>query len=805
MDANLRRWLAASPFSGGVAVVALGSFARRELCARSDVDLLLLHDGWPKGDLEALVQRLCYPLWDAGLSVGHAVRTPKQAVRAAADNVETATALTDRRLVVGDRGLVDDLAGRTQRWLRRHGSRMLSDLAVADAGRHERAGQNTGMLEPDLKAGAGGLRDLQSMRWAAAGLLGHADLDGLVSAGYLGARDRHELAAAEQTLRTARCGLHLVGAESAHGGTDRLRLDLQDEVAERLDAGDADTLLREVGLAMRTIAHVHGRTWPLVRADARGGRKRRRPAALVIERGLLLRDGLVELDDALPDAGDPGVGLRAIAAAAERGTHLSRAAAERLSRMPGEGSVEWDAQARAALLATLRRGFRALPAFADADYTGLLSAYAPEWERVRGHPQRNALHRFDLDTHLIQAVGELMAMVEGDGDDHLTALWEHLDDPDMLLLGVFLHDIGKVWPGDHSEAGAEVARTWVRRMGFEADRAERVARLVRLHLLLPRVATSRDLDDEREPAAVGQAVGDVETLDGLYLLSLADARATGPAASSAWKETLIGELHLRVRTVLLDGVDEYARLSGAEAVAAEVRREASSTAALEALLADPPGRYLVVAGAEQVAAHAALLAELDGQPLVAAFRPGPSGETHILSIVARDRLGLVADCAGLLAGHGLDVLDARAFTRADGVALDWFVVSQRHSALPADLERVLADAHGIGRGEVDVEILVARRERRRDERPAPGTVLDASDVTFDWKRTDLRIEVVAHDAPGLLYRIARALADAGLDVSGARVATLGREVRDVFFVNRPPEPLDTPALAQRLREGVAKR
>ncbi|HEY8340380.1 MAG TPA: nucleotidyltransferase domain-containing protein, partial [Egibacteraceae bacterium] len=164
VDQALREWLDRVDVHGGVAVVALGSYARAELCPASDVDLLLLHDGWAKPDLESLVRALCYPLWDAGLSVGHAVRTPKQAVQAASERIDTATALIDRRLVAGDVGLLDELASRTNRWLRRSGAKLLSSLAVADGERHHRAGALPGLLEPDLKSGRGGLRDLHSLR-----------------------------------------------------------------------------------------------------------------------------------------------------------------------------------------------------------------------------------------------------------------------------------------------------------------------------------------------------------------------------------------------------------------------------------------------------------------------------------------------------------------------------------------------------------------------------------------------------------------------------------------------------------------
>ncbi|MGM0819273.1 MAG: hypothetical protein ACQETV_07775, partial [Actinomycetota bacterium] len=404
----------------GVAVVGLGSYARRELAPASDVDILLLHDGRSTAELEELVRAICYPLWDAGLSVGHAVHTPRAAVKAAVERVESATALVERRLVAGDVGLVDDLAARWRRWLGRHGGRLLASVADADATRHAQAGDRPGMLEPDLKRGAGGLRDLQSLRWASACLLGADGLDALVGARYLGASDLPALAEAGEVLLAARCALHLQqGASLPPGsGADTLRLDLQDGVATRLDWGDGDALLRAVGLASRRIAYLHGRAWPRVLADARGGRRRARPQAREVDDGLAVVDGLVEAAPGRALAEDPTLALRAVAAAAAEGTHLGRATAEALAVQIAElGALPWDAAMRGALLRVLRRGREAVPALTDAGEIGLLSALLPEWETLRGAPQRNPLHRYDVDTHLVETVAELGAVVDGALDE----------------------------------------------------------------------------------------------------------------------------------------------------------------------------------------------------------------------------------------------------------------------------------------------------------------------------------------------------------------------------------------------------
>lgn len=789
VDAAVRGWLAGMgdrPRPGGVALVALGSYARREPCAQSDVDLLLLHDGWQPRDLEALVQAVCYPLWDAGLAVGHAVRTPKDAVRAAAHRLDTATALVHRRLVAGDPGLLDELGVRFGRWLGKEGGTVLDRLADADAERHARFG--LGLLEPDLKDGVGALRDLGSLRWAAACVLGDATLDALVGARYLGAADRADLVRAGGVLLAARCALHLVlaGGTGKRGAThNQLRLDLQDEVAARLGMADGDELLRAVGLATRTVAHQHGRTWPRLLADARAGRRRPRAPAEPLDDDVFLVDGLVEAAPGATLAASPSLGLRAVAAAATRGVHLGRGTVERLRRELATGPPPaWDERGRGALQVALRAGRAGAGALADADQIGLLGALLPEWERVRGKPQRNPLHRLDLDSHGLEAATQLAKAAAGRYDKRHAAVWAGLADPDALVIGVWLHDVGKAWPGDHSVSGEAVVRTWLAHMGYPAAVGDRVGRLVRHHLLLPDAATQRDIDDPEEVIAVAVAVGDVETLDGLFLLAIADGMATGPAAWSPWKELLITQLYERTRTVLQQDAEALRASQAPEAVlAAAVHAGGVDRAQLEAILEGLPPRYLLNAGAEQLAVHARMLAPHDAGAQVRR-RPGPVAGTVVVSLVARDRRGLFADCAGTLTGHGWEVLDARAFTRDDGVALDWFTCQAPAHAEWDRVERDLAEA---ARGDLDVFGLVARREARRDARPPALAAPIPVAVVVDRGEDVTRVEVRGPDAPGVLYRVARAFADAGVDLLGAQVATLGPEVRDAFFV--PPDAL----------------
>ena len=757
----------------GVAVVALGGYARSELCPGSDIDLLLVHDGWGRSDLESVVAQLCYPLWDAGLTVGHAVRTPAEAIAAAGERVDTATALLDRRLVAGDRGLLDALASRAERWARRQRRRLILELAAADDERHARYGDHPGALEPELKNGAGGLRDLHSLRWAGGWALGDINLDALVAAGYVGARDRRSLSMANATLLEVRCALHLSRPTVRGREADVLRLQDQDDVAEMLglrDAsgrGDGDALLRRVGLATRTVAHVHGHAWPLLLSDA-GGRRRRRGGGPALVAGERLQEALVEVDPPVGD--DAAWPLEAIAVAAQQRAHLTRRSAALLERVVRDrGSQPWTPEGRTALLRVLHAPGGALRGLQEADHLGVLSAFIPQWDAVRGHPQRNPLHRFDLDTHAAHAVDALHDLVRR---EDLAPLWQGLEDRDSLVLALWLHDVGKAWPGDHSEVGAAVAWRWLAHMGFATELQQRVSHLVRWHLVLPDVATRRDLDDEREIAAVAEIVGNSQTLDALYLLSLADGRATGPAAWSAWKDSLMARLHAAVRARLGHPLPSVVTASSGGPTPQEQRR-------LEEVA---PRGYLDAAEPDQQAAHAALLQPaLEPGMLRAAVRAGAVPGTAVVSIAARDRDGLFADCAGVLTAHELDVVAARAFTGATGIVLDWFIIDG-----PLDGELVLHDLVEVGAGRRSVEQLLSRRQRRR----APVTAAPAA-VAF---RDPSTVEVQAPDAPGLLYRLCRALGACGLNVAAARVSAIGDSVYDVFEV--------TPSIAAGTRSVV---
>lgn len=503
----------------GVVLLAVGAYGRRELCPASDLDLVLIHDGRRGRDVGALADRLWYPIWDSGFKLDHSVRTPNQARAIADDDLKAALGLLDGRVIAGDRAMGDTLVDRIAgEWRDRARKRLpaLDDLVQA---RHRASGDVAHALEPDLKEGRGGSRDVAILRAL-------ANVTPVVTPD-----DR--LAGAVAVLFAARVALQRVA-----GHTDRLLLEHQDRVADLLGLVDADDLMTRVSTAARTIATQSDDAWRSVRASLQGPRGRSPGRDQPLSPGVVLRDGEVALlADASP-ADDPALVLRAAADAAYLGVPLARPTMRRLDAEVGAVPTPWTDDTRDAFVALLGGGDAMVSMVELLDEHGLFVHYLPEWDRVRCKPQRNAFHRFTVDRHLLEAVAR--------ADDLVRSVRR----PDLLLVGALLHDLGKGGAGDHTDNGIVLAQTVATRMGFDADDVAVLVDLVRHHLLLPSFATGRDLEDPATIATVADAAGTEDTLDLLAALTVADSIATGPTAWSEWKAGLLDRLVDRARVEL---------------------------------------------------------------------------------------------------------------------------------------------------------------------------------------------------------------------------------------------------------------
>ncbi len=749
----------------GAALVAVGGYGRGELSPRSDLDLLLLHDGSASsGAIASLADRIWYPVWDLGLALDHSVRTPGEARRTAGEDLKVQLGLLDARPVAGDLGLVASMRTTVLADWRNQAVKRLPELDELCRERAERQGELQFLLEPDLKEARGGLRDATALRAVAASWLADAPREGL--------------AEARRTLLDVRDALHLTTGRA----TDRLALQEQDQVADELGLLDADALLRQVYEAARIVSYATDVTWrevnrvlkarssrPRLRAMLGGGR-RPEPERTPLAEGVVEMDGEVVLARTARPERDPVLPLRAAAAAAQSDLPLSLHAVRRLAAAAGPLPVPWPAEAREELVTLLGAGESTVGVWEALEAEGLITRLLPDWERVRCRPQRNAVHTWTVDRHLVETAVKA------------SALTRHVGRPDLLLVAALLHDIGKGWPGDHSVAGETIARDVATRIGFDRADVAVIATVVRHHLLLIETATRRDLDDPETVASVASVVKSPGALELLHALTEADALATGPAAWSTWRGSLVTDLVNRVAAVLAgDDPDEP------EPVAPSAEQERLAVEALRT-------------GGPVLSLHAqAETAHEDGEP-------EPVGVELLIALPDQPRV--LPAAAGVLALHRLTVraADLRAVELPTEVGhgsvlvLNWRVAAAfgslpQAARLRADLVRALD-------GSLDIPSRLAEREaaypRRRGVQAPPPRVTVASDAS----RHATVIEVRAQDAPGLLHRIGHALEASGVRVRSAHVSTLGANAVDTVYVtDRAGAPL-ADAQAQALARTV---
>lgn len=699
----------------GAVLVAVGGYGRGDLAPHSDLDILLVYrDGV---DIGEFADQIWYPIWDSGIKLGHRVDSLEGMLNLAATDLDTATSLLSIRPITGDSDLALELAVAGAEQWRTGASANAIELSERVEQRHDEYGEVAFGLGPDLKNGRGGLRDVQSLAWAnATGVL--ADIDSVVS-----------LDAAHEILHRARVELHRLTGRAG----DRLVLDFQDEVAEALEYENADILMADVAGAARTIGWATDAAWfwvgrstePRLRSTDREERSD----------GIRIDGELLSLrDDA--DTASPELLLEVAHVGAARQSYIDHESLEMLAAGGAVFPNPWTPELRQRFTDILRLGRPAIRTLEAFDQVGLMSVILPEWESTRSKPQRNAYHRFTVDRHLLEAAAEASALVE------------RVDRPDLLVLGALLHDIGKGYPGDHTDVGVELIEKIAVRMGYDDRDTALLVDMCRFHLLLPDVATRRDLDDHGTIELVAEQVSSAELLDLLASLTEADSIATGPSAWNASKAELVRTLSDRVRNVL-QGANPH-----------------------EVVGSGFPGPV------ELAMLERAKSEELD-------FLTEITGAT--VTVVQSDRPGAFSRVAGVLTLNGLDIVAASAQT-IDGVALSQFTV--HHDQFDtARLEQQLEQGTS---GRLALESRVAERRRtysRSFKRTSASPV--KSEVSFDNDTSEhaTLVEVSCRDHIGVLYRISRALSDMRIGINIARIQTIGDRVIDTFYVASDDEKI----------------
>ena len=802
-----------------VSLVGLGGTGRGEMAPHSDIDLMFLVRPEDAAAAEQLVEATLYALWNLKLKIGHAVRTPDDLIMLTKSDMSIRTAMLEARWIWGDGGLFDAANARFRKQVVAGAGKafVAAKLAERDA-RHIRSGDSRYLVEPNVKDGKGGLRDLHTLYWIANHLFGIERPEDMLERGLLSAKELRRFERAERFFWSVRCHLHLATGRAE----ERLAFDSQTGIAhalhyaERPGKSAVERFMQFYFLQAKAVGDLTGIF--LAQMDEQMGREglrfalptfRRRPAKL---HGFSLDRGRLSIpsDDFL--AADPVrlIELFALAAREQLEVHpKAMRAAQRDARLVDR--VRDDPAANAFFLEVLTGKTNPDVVLRWMNEAGVFGRFVPDFGRVVAQMQFDMYHHYTVDEHSIRAIGLLAKIERGElAEDHplSTALFRQIGSRRVLYVALLLHDIAKGRKGDHSVLGEEIAHALGPRFGLDPAETETVAWLVRNHLLMSATAFKRDLAD---PKTIGDFVGQVqspERLRLLLMLTVVDIRAVGPGTWNDWKRQLLRTLYDAAEERLRLGHKQRGRR---EQVAARQAELASllgwSAAAARAHARRLPDSYWLaepitwqVANARQIAAAESRIGEM-APSVVAAEEPG-TGATRI-SLFAPDRPGLFYRLAAALAGAGASIIDARIHTSRDGMALDNLLVqdSQRQPYTDRRLRARLVKA--IERALVAEELappppIPPLPRRRAAFAVAPSVVIAERAST----RTTV-VEVNARDREGLLARLALAIHRQGHQIHSAHIATYGERAVDTFYLtNGAGRKLSVAQIAE-LREALA--
>jgi [protein-PII] uridylyltransferase len=811
-----------------VAIFATGGFGRAELAPFSDLDLLVLCAKTPGADVQQLSESILYPLWDAKVDAGHAVRAYDQALALPANDLAAATALLDARFLTGDRALADKfLAAFRARVAKTAAEDFVARLRAEQKERHSRFGDTIFLLEPDLKNGPGGLRDLCVGRWAAMARFGTSDPKQLTAQGVMTPRLAQAFIAASEWLMRVRILMHATAGRRQ----DHLRFALQEAIAPILypEARDHGGVIRPavhpaVEALMRQY-HAHAKLIRneterlLQRATAREDKRRKTQPVMVLgdklggktaDAHFVVRDdGLEPIDPGIFER-KPSEMVRIFQLAIDLDVPLALRTREQLGELAASRPelLREDAEAGRRFVALVcDKRDRANPSrLEQMQDLGLLAAIMPEWEPSTGRVQHDIYHVYTVDQHALYAVGRLHALARGDHAAAFPIPTETVPEvkrPIALAIGTLLHDVGKPYGSPHSEIGAGLAVTICQRLGIAEEDTRRVDFLVRQHLVMGQMSQRRDLEDLGMISDFGALCGDEERLRELYLLTFCDLASVAPDAMSSWKETLLAELYTRTLSFLRRGPDllgsERAetvaeRQRGAARLLGEPLVEAGGgETPLAHLFAGFPSRYFAENAETRIASHVGLIRARRAQgksAMIDVSHDTRLGMTEMV-LAAADVPGLLADVAGVLYANRIEVVDAAIYSRSGGgteapEALDVFRVRDsmgRPVTAEARWTKVATDLESVVSGRIKAEILVAGRPRTESVASWKTPVVPTEcKIDNNVSRDFSIVEVITEDRPGVLYAIARALYVAGLDIHRSKIATEANRAIDVFYV-----------------------
>lgn len=783
------------------ALVAQGGYGRGELNPHSDIDILILYPWKMSRYIQVATERLLHTLWDSGFQVGHATRSTAESIGLAESDMRVRTALLDARFLCGDLHVYEDFEQKVESRLLKNGiRRFVREKLAENRLRHEQYGGSVYLLEPDVKEGEGGLRDIQTARWIARAKLRVRDLDALALTGVVSHDDIARLKESQDFLLRVRNELHF----STGKHQDQLTFEQQENVSKALGfAGEGS--LRAVEVFMRSY-YLHAaqinRLSSLIIHRVTECDKPRFGASYVF--GRVLRDGIrlskghltVTRPEVLRES--PENLIQVFDDLQKYNCELTHETRELLRR---NLDLINDDFRRSAAPNTL---FFGILKWKDSVYetllemhrTGVLGAFIPEFGRLLCMVLHDAYHIYTVDQHSLHLIKEIERLRAGDYAESLpllTQLAREAEKIELLYLGMMFHDIGKGFGGGHSEIGARLVRPIARRMRLNADDGALVEFLVRHHLLMTHTAFRRDLEEDKTIFDFAKTMGSVNHLKMLYLLTFADVKAVGPEVWNPWKGSLLGELYVKSLNLLEElEKGEFQR----EDVRAAIRRAQTRVRRqllqdfpeekVESFLEGMPERYFLATPEDEIPGHFELMERIRGKRAAVSVEHFPERDCTSVVVGCEDRPGLFASITGVLTALRLDILNARIFTANDGRILDVFRISHhgRSELVTAETKwtkfRTVLDE--VLEGKIDVAELVRANKPSlflQKRAPKVSTVIN---IDNDASEDFTIIEVFTEDRIGVLFTITYALYRLGLSIHVAKISTNVDQVADVFYV-----------------------
>lgn len=804
-------------------VLAVGGYGRAEMAPHSDVDLLFLTPWKITPWAESVIESMLYMLWDLKLKVGHSSRTVRDCLRLARDDITIRTALLEHRHVTGDAALARELDDALWSDLFRNSGPEFIEAKLAErAERHKRQGGQRYVLEPNIKEGKGGLRDLQTLYWIGKYLHRVPDAAGLVAAGLLTQEEYATFNRAENFLWAVRSHLHYIGKRAV----DQLTFDMQVEVAARMGYADSGGR-RAVEVFMQDYFRHATRVGELTRVflTQLEARHAKPEAAIIglfrrrkkVRAGFKLVQGRIDALDPKRFLADKLNMLRVFEEALRTGyllhPNVMRLIAANLHLIDDE--MRDDPEAKQIFLDLLLKHGNPERSLRRMNELGVLGAFIPEFEPIVAMMQFNVYHHYTVDEHIIQCISTLAQIERGELVEELPLSSSILDagiSRRVIYVALLLHDIGKGRPEDHSILGAQIARRVCPRLGLNDEECETVEWLVRYHLLMSDMAQKRDIGDPRTVRDFAKAVKTRKRLDLLTVLTVCDIRGVGPGTWNNWKAMLLRQLHRDTTEALEGGLENVNRERRADEAKRQLREALPDWDAREvrAELARhyPPYWQGLLTETHLVFAH--LLRDLPDHEIRIDLHPDPGRDATRAAFALEDHPGIFSRLAGALALVGANVVDARTYTSKDGyaTAVFWVQDSDGHPYEVARLPRLRQMIEKTLRGEVlPREALADRDKVKKREREFRFP----THITFDNEGSEIYtiVEVDTRDRPGLLYDLTRTLAANNIYIASAVIATFGAQVVDTFYVKdmfglklhtKPKQD----ALEKKLRQAIAE-